>query len=223
MRMIAKFSKAGSAIYTSHLDVQRAFQMWLSRAGMPIRFSQGFNPHPVLSFASALSLGMESRGEYADIATSEDVAVPQFLSAMQQYAPPGFGICAARAVEDAFPSLMGSCRLAIYDIETNDWECRKDSVVSAAKTIMESTSYEAVRQTKSGPKTQDIRPLIESLETNGTTITTTLACSSQATLAPQLLAETVAKIAAAIIPDCMHILRRDLLFATGTGEAAPLL
>lgn len=229
MRMIAKWSKTGSAIYTSHLDMQRAFQMWLSRANIPIRYSQGFNPHPVLSFATALSLGVESHAEYADIAMAEEMEPSEFIARMKQHAPPGLAITRCKLVEDTFPSLMGMLKRAVYDIDLKDWELRQDSCIQAAKRIMESAAYEAVRRTKSGEKTEDIRPLIHSLDINDDTIHTTLACSSQATLAPHVLAEVIAREANVNCidaggnePECMHIIRRELLFASD-NKIIPLL
>ncbi len=228
MRMIAKWSKTGSAIYSSHLDMQRAFQMWFSRAGIPIRYSQGFNPHPVLSFASALSLGMESHGEYADMALAELIPETVFLTKMKEHAPPGLEITGCTVKDDTFPSLTGLLRLAAYDIDCKDWEIRQDSCVLAAKRIMGSSSYEAVRRTKSGEKKEDIRPMIHSLEIVDGIIHTTLSCSSQATLAPQVLAEAITREASIDVnasvntPSCLHIIRRELLFAVD-GEIKPLL
>ena len=62
-----KFSKGEEVKYISHLDLQRAFQRALRRAEIDIAYSKGFNPHPKVSFATALSVGMTSDGEYVDV------------------------------------------------------------------------------------------------------------------------------------------------------------
>jgi len=61
-----KFEKTGNMKYISHLDLNRLFSRALARAGVELAHSEGFNPHPKISFASALSLGMESLCEFAD-------------------------------------------------------------------------------------------------------------------------------------------------------------
>ena len=66
MRMLAVYHKTESARYISHLDVQRTLQRAFRRAKLPLRFSEGFNPHPELSFASALATGTTSAAAWFD-------------------------------------------------------------------------------------------------------------------------------------------------------------
>ena len=58
MRTLLRFGKNSRLRFVSHLDLQRFFQRALNRTGLPIAFSQGFNPHAVMSFASALAVGV---------------------------------------------------------------------------------------------------------------------------------------------------------------------
>ncbi|WP_250277620.1 TIGR03936 family radical SAM-associated protein [[Clostridium] colinum] len=62
-----KFSKTGKIKYTGHLDLLKIFQRAIKRANLPISYSQGFNPHQIMSFAIPLPLGMESEAEYIDM------------------------------------------------------------------------------------------------------------------------------------------------------------
>ena len=61
------FYKKGALQYISHLDLQRTFQRILSRAELPLWYTQGFNPHPKLVFGLPLPIGCESVCEMADI------------------------------------------------------------------------------------------------------------------------------------------------------------
>lgn len=72
MKYCLKFSKVGYIRYTSHLDLLRLFQRSFKRAGIHLLYSNGFNPHPKLSFAQPLSLGYESLAEYLDFETKDD-------------------------------------------------------------------------------------------------------------------------------------------------------
>ena len=62
-----RFSKTGQAKYISHLDVNRVFSRALSRARINLWYTEGFNPHPYMSFSLPLSLGVESLCENVDI------------------------------------------------------------------------------------------------------------------------------------------------------------
>ena len=73
MRMIVRFGKRARLRFISHLDLQRFFQRALNRTGLPIAFSNGFNPHPVMAFGSALALGWTSEYEVIDVKLAEDV------------------------------------------------------------------------------------------------------------------------------------------------------
>ena len=67
MKIRIKFAKEGTMKFIGHLDVMRYFQKVMRRADVDIRYSEGFSPHQIMSFASPLGVGMESRGEYVDI------------------------------------------------------------------------------------------------------------------------------------------------------------
>jgi radical SAM-linked protein len=67
MRLVIKYTKEERVKYISHLDFLRLVQRAIRRADIPVAYSQGFNPHPRLSFASALAVGVTSEGEYLDI------------------------------------------------------------------------------------------------------------------------------------------------------------
>lgn len=67
MKARIKFSKCGSMRFIGHLDVMRYFQKSFRRAGIPISYSQGYSPHPLMSFASPLGIGLSSDAEYLDL------------------------------------------------------------------------------------------------------------------------------------------------------------
>lgn len=68
-----RFRKTGALKYTAHLDLVRTMTKALSRAGIPVRYSEGFNPHPRFSFATAMSIGLESVCEFMDIRIDKPV------------------------------------------------------------------------------------------------------------------------------------------------------
>src|SRR5580765_1377538 len=69
-RVRIRYAKRGPLRFTSHRDFARAFERAIRRAGVPIAFSQGFTPHPKISYASAAPTGVASEAEYVEIGLS---------------------------------------------------------------------------------------------------------------------------------------------------------
>src|ERR1700733_7812642 len=118
-RVRFRFSKTGKVRFTSHRDVARMWERALRRSRLPVALSQGFSPHPLLSFGLALPTGCESRGEYLDARLDEaregEVSYDGLPTLLTPLMPDGVDVQAAAAVEMAEGSLqqeVGSC----------DWE-----------------------------------------------------------------------------------------------------
>ena len=62
-RLRLKFSRGEKLKYLSHLDLMRLWERALRRAGLPAAYSEGFSPHPRISLASPLAVGVTSRAE----------------------------------------------------------------------------------------------------------------------------------------------------------------
>ena len=86
------FTKSGILKYISHLDLMRLFMRALRRSGLPLKFSEGFNPHPKLSFKRALKLGVESDCEEGAIMLSVFVSQESFRHKLQEQLPAGIFI-----------------------------------------------------------------------------------------------------------------------------------
>lgn len=67
MKTRMRFTKTGSLKFIGHLDCMRFFQKAIRRAGLDVAYSGGFSPHQIMSFASPLSVGTTSDGEYLDV------------------------------------------------------------------------------------------------------------------------------------------------------------
>ena len=85
--VFATFEKTGNLKYISHLDLQRAFTRLLLRSGLPVVFSEGFNPHPKLTFAQPLSIFQESVCEIAEFRLPEPTSESEVLEALRAVAP----------------------------------------------------------------------------------------------------------------------------------------
>lgn len=96
------FSKTGRAIYISHLDINRMMTRAVRRAKLPMWYTEGFNPHPYLTFALPLSLGQSSDCEYMDIRIEGDMSDEKIMNRLNETLPEGVKILSVGApVHDA--------------------------------------------------------------------------------------------------------------------------
>jgi hypothetical protein len=84
-----RFTKTGKAAYISHLDLMRTVQRALNRGGVPIRYSEGFNPHALLSILLPLPVGVESFCELMDIRVREELDLKALPALLTKYMPGG--------------------------------------------------------------------------------------------------------------------------------------
>ncbi len=89
---LLEFSKTGKAIYLSHLNMVNVFSKTLRRSGVTIKYTQGFNPKPIMEFAHPLSLGIESKVEIVSITLSSEIKPETLLSRINKNLPSGVNI-----------------------------------------------------------------------------------------------------------------------------------
>lgn len=118
-KIVAKYSKTGNLKYISHLDILRLLQRAMNRANVPVKYSEGFNPHIKMSFGFPLSLGVESIGEYFELEVDEKIDTNLFVKELNDTLPPEIRILKAEYSENK-ESLMSMCQWSEYkfDIET---------------------------------------------------------------------------------------------------------
>ncbi len=163
MRIIANFHKGEPVRFISHLDVMRLLQRAMRRAGLPLKFSQGFNPHPVMAFASALALGYTSDAEWMDVQLESFVAPEDFISRMNAVLPEGLRILRALEIEEKLPTLTALLQRAEYEVALylNAPEDR-EKIINGMEALL-SGPIVVTKRTKSGMKQVDIRPQLISL------------------------------------------------------------
>ena len=198
VRMIAVFEKSERLRHIGHLDIQRFVQRGLRRSGLPVAYSRGFNPHILVTFASALSTGACGRREIMDVTLAEAVDAKDFLSRMNAAMPPDMRLSEARAVDDRHPALMASLRAASYDILIRDPETAK-KLQAALPALMARERIPAVRKTKSGLREVDIKPLIFAVNGREQHLYCTLALTEKEACKPGMLLDALAR-EAGIIP-----------------------
>jgi radical SAM-linked protein len=107
-------SKSGRAQFLGHLDLTRTVLRALRRARVPLVYSHGFNPKPRVQFGPALSVGIESHGEYIDFESSARLDVDVARLAITGALPRGFEVLALREIQRGVPGLSEAARAAHY-------------------------------------------------------------------------------------------------------------
>ncbi len=113
----AKYTKTGTMVYLSHLDLVRLFERAFRRISLPMAFTQGYNQHPIISFAAPLSLGVSSTAEYLEVVLSEAMDPNDFINEMNETLPAEIQIREAVLKTDKQnKSLMHEVALLDYSI-----------------------------------------------------------------------------------------------------------
>ena len=182
MYVLAEFEKCGILRYISHLDLQRAMTRLLLRTDLPLVFSEGFNPHPRLTFAQPLSIFQESVCEIAVFRIDPPRTEEQVLQALRSASPEGLQFKKVTFSEKKPPE----CRAARYEILL-EGDCPPDELRRLTEGPMP-----VLKKTKAKEAAVvDIAPLVEQIEWSetgeGHLLTCVLPCGSK-TLNPAYVA-----------------------------------
>lgn len=112
-----EFAKRGPVRFISHRDVARVWERGFRRARLPLAFSQGFSPHPKVSFGLALPLGYESVAEYLDVTLVERVPVSDVKNRLAEVLPDGMTVQRAAEVAAGAVAIASAVQWADYVVE----------------------------------------------------------------------------------------------------------
>jgi radical SAM-linked protein len=161
-RLRIRFSRGEEIKFISHLDIMRLWQRALHRAEIPLAYTEGFSPHPRLSLAAPLAVGVTSQAELMDVFCSKWVSPHFFSSAVSQQLPAGIEIQQVNSVAPTMPSLQSQVGYAEYEVELETE--RDEAGVKAALTSLlaaEQLAWHHERDT--GTRNYDLRSLIDDL------------------------------------------------------------
>ncbi len=158
LRVRATFEKCGRAKYISHLDLNRCMLRTFRRSGLPIWYTEGFNPHPYYSFALALSLGFESSCEILDFnITDDDMSMDEIRDKLNAVMPEGMGIVKV-ALQKQKITAIAKAEYTFSLVTDNT-----DGLFDAAQSLLALPEILIEKKTKKGIKEVDIKPDMEIL------------------------------------------------------------
>ena len=223
--MLMQFQKGDIVRHLGLLDLQRTMQRALRRSGLPIAYSNGFNPHIVMSFASALSSGISGDAELLDVSLHRETTEEACMEAMNRVLPPALHVSRIRLVDDRFPKVSAALRQAEYRITL--WGEDALKIANKIPDFLAQNEIMALRKTKRAETMVNIRPMIHLLEAQMDTeaktavLTARVSFVEAATLKPDLLLSSLSTFSGVELPKCE--IRRTCLLGERDGQSVPLI
>ncbi|WP_051656639.1 TIGR03936 family radical SAM-associated protein [Butyrivibrio sp. AE3004] len=160
VKLRLKFSKHGPIRFLGHLDVMRYVQKAIRRAEIDIKYSEGYSPHQILSFAQPLSVGSTTDGDYMDMTVNSLKSIDEVMEALNASMNEGIVITAIKELPEKTVNAMTSVAAAEYIISFREGKEPCFDLEKVFNDYMKQSKIPAVKKTKNGEKTIDIKPLI---------------------------------------------------------------
>ncbi len=158
-RLRVRYAKRGRLRFTSHRDFSRAFERALVRAGIPMAYSSGFNPHPRISYAGAAPTGSASEAEYLEIGLAHETEPAQVHELLDTALPPGLDV--VEVVVSAGGSIADRLEASLWRITLPG--VAADAARGAVTTFLDTAEVLVERMTKRGLRSFDCRAAVVSL------------------------------------------------------------
>ncbi len=190
------FSKTDRCKYISHLDINRCMSRALARAKIPLWFTEGFNPHPYMSFSLPLSLGVESLCESVDLRITDDISNDEIKNRMNEMLPTGIRIV------NVLDDFRDCSEITFSDYVYKFQFCDNEAALEKINAVLSSSEIMAEKKAKKGKrrivKETNLKPFIDkysiSIRNDEIVLNIRLAAGPERNLNPTLLFDTIIKL-----------------------------
>ena len=191
------FSKTDRCKYISHLDINRCMSRALTRAKIPLWYTEGFNPHPYMSFSLPLPLGVESMCESLEIRIIGEITIEEIKNRLNAVLPDGIRIL------DVYKDFRDCSQIAFSDYVFKYEFQNNEEAVKKINTVLQRDSITALKRGKQGHKKVlkevNIKPLIDqygiSERGENVVLNARLAAGQKQNLSPELFSQTILNLA----------------------------
>ncbi len=159
-RIRITYAKRQRLKYISHLDLARTWERAFRRAGLPVAYSQGFNPRPRFQLAAALPVGVTGRVELLDLWFTETLSPIEVLARLRPVLPAGLEVSGAEEVERKAASLQSQLRAAEYKVVVASEE-PVEAIQTRIQALLAAPTLPRQRHHKGRQQTYDLRPFIQ--------------------------------------------------------------
>ncbi len=208
-----KFSKLGMGKYISHLDLLRTFTRAIHRAGLPVRYSQGFNPHQLITFSLPLALGVTSETEFVDIDFEDGTDKLLIVKGLNKCLPPDIKI-----LEASTPAIKANDIVSARYMVT--LRLKNSIAADMLNKFFEQTEIPAVKKTKRGEKEINLREYIKSYEFKNLTekaaeFEVILSAGGESNIKPDILVSKLFEFLGDGVCEDADIHRTEIFYAKG--------
>lgn len=206
-----RFSKNERAVYSSHLDLMRTMQRAFLRADLPLRYSEGFNPHALISILLPLPLGMSSDCELLDFHVTRDVDLGALPVSLSAELPEGIEVSSAYEPTSKVKDLKW---LKIGGVL--EYDCFSADISKKLAEFFARENIVITKKTKRGEGETDIKPAIRELSfinSKGGIIVDATISAQEPTLKPDLLVSALTQLEPSLAPDFQRFWRIENYFA----------
>lgn len=224
MKVRIKFSKEGPVRFIGHLDIMRYFQKAIRRAGIDIAYSTGFSPHQIMSFASPLSVGHESCGEYFDVELNSITDTEDIKMRLNRTMAEGIQILQVAVLDETEGNAMASVAAADYLISFRDSVSLPDDWKEKLTAFYKKDKIPVIKKTKKGEIEIDLKETIYQLEIREDQVYMLLDAGSGSNMKPGFVLETFCTAENISLPEYPFRVRRlETYKRTGEGKLVPLI
>jgi radical SAM-linked protein len=158
--LLVRYAKRGKMRFASHLDVARAFERSVRRAGLPIAYSSGFTPHPKISYAGGAPTGVASEAEYLSLTLTSRTEADAVRERLNAALPDGIDVITVTEDSGGLPASR---------LTASEWQIAlpglpPDNVVPAVRKFLALTEAPVERLTSKGMRRMDARAAVVSLD-----------------------------------------------------------
>ena len=210
------YKKEGRAVYISHLDIMRTFQRVLTRAGIAVKHTEGFNPHPYISIALPLSLGYSGEGEFLDMVITDEMKNAEIVSRMNATLPEGIEVI--RVYENGSP--VRNIAFSEYIITLEYDGGVKAGCIDAIAKLLALPEIILMKKSKRGETETNISPLIKSCKLTSDkekVYINAILAAGNASLNPEYIVKAIEKYIPEYASDFAEFARVNVYSADG-GE-----
>lgn len=191
------FERVGDCSFIGHLDLMHVFERAVRRANLPILYSQGYNPKPMMVFALPLGVGIDTKGDYIDISFERTVPVASAIEEINKFLPRGIRLLSGVNIDEPKNSLMSVVTAAKYELTIDATLPEGDSLRAMLERLTSMDKILVDKKSKGKIIEVDIKDLILSLEQNKSSSKSTASiyvkAGSSSNLRPDVLLSALVK------------------------------
>ena len=180
MKIRIKFAKYGAMKFIGHLDMMRFFQKAVRRADIDVKYSEGFSPHQIMSFAAPLGVGIESCGEYLDLEVLSMSSAEDMKEAFNRVMAEGVKVLSVTVLPEQAKNAMASVAAASYQIHLKQGSFPIPDLAESVASFYAQDQIPYTKETKKSGLEIDLKQGIYEMRMEETEVLTDIMSSSAA-------------------------------------------